>query len=1147
MFRKPIFWLALSAASIGAVIFTVKYFSEAFPIVTLDLQMNREQALEAARQSAQKYQWKPEDFKQAASFRLDQEVQNFVELEGGGKEAFARMLKDSLYSPYTWRVRHFKEGETHETLIRFTPKGEPYGFVQKLPEKSGGAEHPSEHPREHPGADIFYDSPFTGAESFAQQSSEKEPGAALTADSARVIAEAAAVDDWQIDLSQYQLVEKSQETRIGGRIDHTFVYERPNVKIGEGRYRLRLVVGGDKLTELTHFVKVPEAFSRRYEEMRSANDTIGVAGSVALVVLYLIGGCGVGLFFLLRERWVIWRKPLFWGLFVAVLQVLAGLNQWPLLWMNYDTALSSQGFVLQQIMLMLAQFVLMGFLLTVSFMAAESLSRRAFPHHIQQWRLWSSDLAASRPVLGRTIGGYLLVAIFFAYEVVLYFFANKSLGWWTPSDTLVNPDVLAGYFPWLSAIAVSLQAGFWEESLFRAVPIAGAALIGQKYGYRRAFIIGAMIVQALIFGSGHAGYANQPAYARVVELIIPSFAFGALYIYFGLLPAIILHFAFDVVWFALPLFVSTAPGIWIDRALVIVLTLVPLWVVLRAKIRSARWGELEEQHYNRAWIPAPKAEGEPVVTEAAKPGAISAKAGRLLLAGGLLGLIAWFVAANFQSDAPSLTITRGEAENLARQTLAERGIELQAPWQALSSVQAQPDEQDRFIWQKGGKKNYDELIGKYLSPPQYKIRFVKFEGDVAERAEEYQVFIDNAGKAVRFRHELPEARPGDSLSVEAARTIAHQALAVNYQLDPLSLKEVSAVASKRPARQDWSFEFADTLNYSLEEGEARLAVKIAGNKVADVYRYIHVPEEWTRQERNQRNLPQIVQIACVIVNVLLVIAGVIGAIVAWSRKNFSVRTFLRFLALLLGLNLIGIINSWPSLVAQFSTAQPFKTQAFIFVAGALIGVLFLAFALALVIGFVQRWRRAQTSLETSEALVLGPPLGALTAGLMALTVYFAPSLKPTWAAYDAAGTFLPLLETALDPVGQFLTQTTILLLVFAAMDRFTLGWTKRKALFSVLLTLVGLIIAGVRSVETLPFWLLSGLAMGFILLLAYIFVLRFHLALVPLAAGVITVLAALKQGMYQAVAAALPGAVVAIGLIFLLAFYWFKQTMQERS
>ena len=45
-----------------------------------------------------------------------------------------------------------------------------------------------------------------------------------------------------------------------------------------------------------------------------------------------------------------------------------------------------------------------------------------------------------------------------------------------------------------------------------------------------------------------------------MELIIPSIGFGLLYLYFGLLPGIVLHFAFDVVWFALPIFLANAPG-----------------------------------------------------------------------------------------------------------------------------------------------------------------------------------------------------------------------------------------------------------------------------------------------------------------------------------------------------------------------------------------------------------------------------------------------------------------------------------------------------------------------------------------------------------------------------------------------------------
>ena len=59
-------------------------------------------------------------------------------------------------------------------------------------------------------------------------------------------------------------------------MDHTFTYERSDVTFSEGRVRLRLVVSGDKLTAVTYFLKIPEAFTRRYASMRSANELIGL-------------------------------------------------------------------------------------------------------------------------------------------------------------------------------------------------------------------------------------------------------------------------------------------------------------------------------------------------------------------------------------------------------------------------------------------------------------------------------------------------------------------------------------------------------------------------------------------------------------------------------------------------------------------------------------------------------------------------------------------------------------------------------------------------------------------------------------------------------------------------------------------------------
>src|SRR5262249_41325543 len=161
----------------------------------------------------------------------------------------------------------FREGETNETSIYFAPDGRPAGFEERLKEDA--------------------------------------PGAALDATAARQIAEAGATARWSVNLAPFGLVEQGQERRPGGRVDHTFTYERRDVTSNEGRVRLRLVVSGDRLTSVSTFIKIPEAFTRRYASMRSANELIGVGSVVGLVLLYVIGGIGVGLFFMMRRRWVL--------------------------------------------------------------------------------------------------------------------------------------------------------------------------------------------------------------------------------------------------------------------------------------------------------------------------------------------------------------------------------------------------------------------------------------------------------------------------------------------------------------------------------------------------------------------------------------------------------------------------------------------------------------------------------------------------------------------------------------------------------------------------------------------------------------------------------------------------------------------------
>jgi hypothetical protein len=1100
VFRKPWAWVVLVLVAAGCAAYSFTYFPSAFPLVSLDLRMDRDAAMEAAGRLAQKHGWGPEEFRQAAAFPVDGQVRSFVELEGGGREVFISMVGGELYSPYTWRVRLFQTGETNETQVRFTPAGEPYGFRETLP--------------------------------------EDQAGAALSEEEARALAESAVAASWGISLGDYELVEHRQEVKPGERVDHTLVYERPDVQAGEGRYRLRLVVGGDRLTELTHLVKVPEAFERRFREMRSFNETIAVAGTVLMIFLFLGGGM-VGLFFLLRQRRVLWREPLLWGFIVSSAMVLLSINQWPLTWMSYDTALSSGNFLLQRVLQLVGQFFGLGALYVLSFMAAESLTRRAFPQQIQLWKSWTSRAASSPAMLGRTVSGYLLVAVNLAFVVLFYSFAFEKLGWWSPSDSLLDPNVLATPFPWLASVAISLQAGFWEECLFRAVPLAGAALLGARFGGRRYWIFGALVLQALVFGAGHAAYPTQPSYARVVELFLPAMFWGVIYLAYGLIPVIVLHVTFDVVLISLPLWVSSAPGLLDDRVLVVALTLIPLWAVLLGRWRQGRWRTLDGDLRNGAWAAAPAPEPQPVILAGPLPG-LSAGQRRALWTLGAAGAVVWLLwltVLRTPPDAPPIHVGRAQAIAAADQALSRRGLAPPETFRTLAEVQANKVLTHRYVRQEGDRDLYDDLLGRYLPAPRWRVRYAGFEGDVAARAEEFQVWVDAGGTVTRVRHQLPEAMEGADLDEEQARALARSAVVDWFGLSLDGLEEVEASPAKEANRTDWTFQFSNPGVWPLDEGEARVGVLVAGNEIADAYRYVHLPETWERDERNRGTLLTAIQVLCVSLSLGFFVSGAVLAIIRWSRKQFGVRVFVLFSLALVALRSVLMMLNWPSAIAQFQTAVSFQVQAGLFIVVGLLAAAVTSGVIGLDLGLVERMRPPSTA---RGGLLSGVALGLLVAGASSVLLLVSPPSVLRWPAYDAAGAAAPWLTTALGSLSAFITTATLMLLVFVGLHRWTAGWTTRRESTPVMLLLVGLILAGRQPLESITGWLLLGTLVGASLWVAYVWVLRFELSLIPPAAAVLAIAANLSRALGNAYPGAMAGSLVAVVLIAVAAVWWHR-------
>lgn len=1110
MTRRPGPWILFGLLSVAGVVFAIRFFPTAFPIVTLDLAMDREAAVSRADTLARQYGWDPLEARTAATFgQTDPEVQSYVELEAGGRDAFVGLAERGIYQPYVWTVRRFQEGTVEEARVRFTPAGEPYGFRLRL--------------------------------------SEDDPGSGNVAEAeARAVAERTAAE-WGADLSDFELLESSEETQPGERVDHTFVFERTDAAVEDGRFRLRIRVAGNRASELAHFVFVPEAFSQRYRDMRSRNDAIAFASQSVFVVLFLLVGGMVGTAFLMRKRLVVWRPALAWGAFTAVLLGLGVVNTLPLSWMSYDPAVSIETFLAQQLVLAGATAALGAPLLAFIFLAAESLGRRAFPGHLQQWRFWSPEVAASTPALGRTAGAYLLLGLQLGYVVLFYLATSRLEGWWSPAEAVVQPDLFATAQPWLVAVSTSLFAAFWEESAFRAIPIACAALLGARYGRKSLWIWGAVVLQAVVFAAGHANYPQQPAYARLVELTVPALLWGVIYLHFGLVPTIISHFTYNLSLLSIPLFASSAPGIFLDRVVVVAAGLAPLLIVARARLKAGGRARAPEWAYNRAWKPPAAEEPE---ADAKKDGAespasqISSVARgllsrrKLVYALGAMGALAWG-AGEFRDarGAPRLTSSRSEAIAVALDTLERRGHAV-ASWRPLARLDAGRGDDHRHVFDEAGPEVYESLLGTYLGRPQWIVRFLDFQADPEQRVEELRVHLDSAAEPVRLRHILPEARAGVRLEEEEARTAALGALQERFGMGPESIEEVGAVQTARPERTDWRFTFEDRMVLSEIPAEAQLTVGLAGDEVVDVTRFVSVPEEWELARGDSEALQNLVNLCAVLVLVLGLAAACVLSAVTWAKRGLDTRLFVR--ASLLAAVALGLAqaNSWPETEAIFSPAQPWGLQAGIAAFGGFLVLLFGSAAVGLAAALAHRWlgegRDGQGEAPASRSLALA--VGAALLGLVTLGEWV-PGGLPTWPDVTGANSFIPILAGPIGATTGFLFGTAGLLLMSGLAWRS--GARSRVALWVVVLA------AGVVSVpgplqESVLTWVPAALVGGAV----FFGLARLGAAAPALVPGIVgTLICAdfLVQVATGPYPAARPGGVLAVILVGTLAAGWMRE------
>ena len=181
---------------------------------------------------------------------------------------------------------------------------------------------------------------------------------------------------------------------------------------------------------------------------------------------------------------------------------------------------------------------------------------------------------------------------------------------------------------------------------------------------------------------------------------------------------------------------------------------------------------------------------------------------------GIIGLFLWISTGTFKVDQPKMEITKNEAIHIANKALKDYGFEPDSQWTMETRHNSWEGQNDRFVWQEHGKNTYYKLRGKYLGVPAWQIRYRKYSGEVAQRAEQISCYVNPTGEKTSIRHMLPETRDGGILNEEEARALVLDYVLNKYSIEVNMLDELEA---KIQLIRQWVNSFLRTSSANYEE------------------------------------------------------------------------------------------------------------------------------------------------------------------------------------------------------------------------------------------------------------------------------------------------------------------------------------------
>jgi hypothetical protein len=146
-----------------------------------------------------------------------------------------------------------------------------------------------------------------------------------------------------------------------------------------------------------------------------------------------------------------------------------------------------------------------------------------------------------------------------------------------------------------------------------------------------------------------------------------------------------------------------------------------------------------------------------------------------------------------------------------------------------------------------------------------------------------------------------------------------------------------------------------------------------------------------------------------------------------------------------------------------------------------------------------------------------------------------------WPDFTAAGAYLPFLSETLSTWTHFVEKTIMLLLIFTAVDCIMYGSKKYTWLGVFFIMLMSIVSVDIHDFFPLWLWALVGICSGIVILIIFVYGIRFSRASIPILVAVIGAFKIAQQTVFNAYPGALIGGIAAVILMVSFAIFWSYQ------